>query len=54
MLSGYLLWSFLDNFEWQDEYQRRFGLATSILHPTAHSEARRPLDATVTRENRLV
>ena len=52
---GYFLWSFLDNFEWEDGYQRRFG----IVHVDYATEARTPkLSAryysTVMRENRVV
>ncbi|HEY0946062.1 MAG TPA: GH1 family beta-glucosidase [Opitutaceae bacterium] len=52
---GYFLWSFLDNFEWQDGYQRRFG----IVHNDFKTQRRTPkLSAqwysAVMRENRLV
>ncbi len=25
-IKGYFLWSFLDNYEWEDDYTRRFGI----------------------------
>lgn len=52
---GYFLWSFLDNFEWQDGYARRFG----IVHVDFRTQRRTPkLSAgwysTVMRLNRVV
>lgn len=52
---GYFLWSFMDNFEWQDGYTRRFG----IVHVDYQTQRRTPKlsahwYATVMRENRLV
>lgn len=52
---GYFLWSFMDNFEWADGYQRRFGL----VHVDYPTQRRTPkLSATwyaeVMRQNRLV
>ena len=35
---GYFLWSFLDNFEWTDGYQRRFG----IVHNNFKTQRRTP------------
>ena len=37
-LDGYFLWSFIDNFEWEDGYQRRFG----IVHCDYETLARTP------------
>lgn len=52
---GYMLWSFMDNFEWQDGYQRRFG----VCHVDFETQLRTPKlsahwYASVMRENRLV
>jgi beta-glucosidase len=52
---GYFLWSFMDNFEWQDGYARRFG----IVHNDFKTQKRTPKlsahwYATVMRENRIV
>ena len=54
-VDGYMLWSFFDNFEWQDGYQRRFG----ICHVDFATQRRTPKlsahwYATVMRENRIV
>lgn len=54
-IAGYFLWSFMDNYEWQDGYQRRFG----IVHVDYKTQKRTPkLSAhwysTVMRENRIV
>ena len=37
-LDGYFLWSFIDNFEWEDGYRRRFG----IVHCDYETLARTP------------
>ncbi len=37
-VKGYFLWSFLDNFEWQDGYARRFG----ITHVDYQTQRRTP------------
>ncbi len=52
---GYFLWSFMDNFEWQDGYTRRFG----IVHNDYSTQTRTPkLSARwykeVMRQNKLV
>lgn len=54
-IRGYFLWSFVDNFEWEDGYQRRFG----IVHNDFETQVRTPkLSAhyytAVMRENRVV
>jgi hypothetical protein len=40
-LAGYFAWSFLDNFEWQFGYQRRFG----ICHVDYETQIRTPRDS---------
>lgn len=37
-VAGYFLWSFMDNFEWEDGYQRRFG----IVHVDYATQRRTP------------
>lgn len=54
-VKGYFLWSFLDNFEWEDGYERRFG----IIHTDFATQQRTPkLSAQwysrVMAENRIV
>jgi beta-glucosidase len=54
-VKGYFLWSFLDNFEWEDGYERRFG----IVHTDFTTQRRTPkLSAQwysrVIAENRIV
>ena len=54
-VKGYFLWSFMDNFEWQDGYNRRFG----VVYTDFKTQKRTPkLSAKwythVMRENRLV
>lgn len=52
---GYFLWSFLDNYEWEDGYQRRFG----IVHVDFATQKRTPklsanYYATTIAQNRIV
>lgn len=54
-VNGYFLWSFMDNFEWEDGYERRFG----IVHVDFATQKRTPklsagYYATIIRENRIV
>ena len=54
-VDGYFLWSFMDNYEWRDGYERRFG----IVHVDYTTQKRTPkLSAhyysTIMRENRIV
>lgn len=54
-VKGYFLWSFMDNFEWQDGYNRRFG----VVYTDFKTQKRTPkLSAKwythVMKENRLV
>jgi beta-glucosidase len=54
-VKGYFLWSFMDNYEWEDGYSRRFG----IVYNDFKTQKRTPkLSAhwysQVMRENRLV
>jgi beta-glucosidase len=54
-VAGYFLWAFMDNFEWEDGYERRFG----IVHVDYATQKRTPklsahYYATVMRENRIV
>jgi beta-glucosidase len=37
-IGGYFLWSFMDNYEWEDGYQRRFG----IVHVDFATQVRTP------------
>jgi beta-glucosidase len=54
-LHGYFLWSFIDNYEWEDGYQRRFG----IVHCDYATQVRTPklsalYYADVIREHRIL
>jgi beta-glucosidase len=54
-LKGYFLWSFIDNYEWEDGYQRRFG----IVHCDYQTLVRTPklsarYYADVVRERRIL
>ena len=54
-VAGYFLWSFLDNYEWEDGYERRFG----IVHVDYATQRRTPklsahYYAQVMAENRIV
>jgi beta-glucosidase len=54
-LKGYFLWSFMDNYEWEDGYARRFG----VVHVDFKTQRRTPklsarYYAQVIRENRIL
>jgi beta-glucosidase len=54
-VSGYFLWSFMDNYEWEDGYARRFG----VVHVDFATQKRTPKVsarwyAKVTAENRIL
>lgn len=54
-VKGYFLWSFMDNYEWEDGYTRRFG----IVHTDYKTQKRTPKASAlwysvVMRENRVV
>jgi beta-glucosidase len=54
-VNGYFLWSFMDNFEWEDGYDRRFG----IVHIDFATQKRTPklsanYFASVIRENKIL
>ena len=54
-VDGYFLWSFMDNFEWEDGYERRFG----IVHVDFATQVRTPklsahYYAAVMRANRVL
>jgi Glycosyl hydrolase family 1 len=48
-LAGYFAWSFLDNFEWQYGYQRRFG----ICHVNFTTQQRTPRDSALWYRNHI-
>ncbi len=54
-LRGYFLWSFLDNFEWAEGYDRRFGIVR-VDYPTQRRTPKLSAHwyAHVVRENRVV
>jgi beta-glucosidase len=54
-VSGYFAWSFMDNFEWADGYDRRFGLVyTDFKTQTRTPKASAHWFSRVIRENALV